>query len=268
MQDLLTEEKVRDFYEKDGWAADSKGTTTDAQLWEDLRPCAKHYVSACRRKLLAHLPQKGELFLDCASGPIQYPEYLEYSEGFKKRVCVDISQRALDVAQKKLGSRGETVCASLLSLPFPDNHFDASVSLHTIYHIDRTQQEAAVRQLIRTAKPGSPVVIVYSNPDRLLARLKRLFKSNSTPQEDSERIYFYSYPLNWWKRFEDQASVRILPWRSLTAKDAQRFIPSGKLGEWILRGILALEKIFPRLMAKMGAYPMIILTKKNPAVLE
>ena len=159
------ETTVKDFYEKGGWESNSQGHTKDASLWEDLRPSSQAYVTACRRKLLKYLPASGDLFLDAASGPIQYPEYMEYSKEFKKRVCVDISQKALDQALLKLGSKGETHCASILDLPFPDNHFDAGVSLHTIYHIDQSNQEKAVRQLLRVMKPGAPLVIVYSNPD-------------------------------------------------------------------------------------------------------
>src|SRR6476660_6490520 len=170
---MAIEDQVRDFYEKTGWQAESGETVyADSELWEDLRPCAADYVSACRRKVLAFLPQTGERLLDAGSGPIQYPEYLEYSSGFSKRVCVDLSQRALDEARIKLGDRGEYVRASLLDLPFPEDHFDAAVSLHTIYHIERDRQEGAVRELLRVLRPGAMAVVVYANPDRLAARLK------------------------------------------------------------------------------------------------
>src|ERR1700751_1274461 len=101
---MAIEDQVRDFYEKTGWQAESgEAGYADAQLWEDLRPCAADYVSACRRKVLAFLPRSGERLLDAGSGPIQYPEYLEYSSGFAKRVCVDPSQRAPDEAPIHLG---------------------------------------------------------------------------------------------------------------------------------------------------------------------
>src|ERR1700728_1252264 len=111
------ETKVKSFYEGQGWSTNDNGDTTDAQLFEDLRPIAQNYVRACRRKILSFLPSTGDRFLDAASGPIQYPEYLEYSRGFKKRVCVDISQKALDEAKTKLGEKGEFHCASLVNLP-------------------------------------------------------------------------------------------------------------------------------------------------------
>lgn len=269
MDELNVEKKVRAFYDGEGWSSDNSGTTFDAYLWEDLRPCAAHYVSACRLKILDFLPKKGDLFLDAASGPIQYPEYLEYSKGFKKRVCVDISQKALDQAKAKLGEMCETVCTSILELPFPDNHFDAVVSLHTIYHIDKKDQERAVRQLLRVAKPGVPVVIIYSNPNRLLARLRRLAKFQSPrskitneAQNTNDPLYFYAYPLEWWKIVEDVADVTIYPWRSLTAQDSRRFIPGTKLGKFMLDSLEKIEKRLPTLIKNFGAYPMIVITKR------
>ncbi len=260
-RDLSAEENVRNFYDGKGWDADAAGTTSDAQLWEDLRPCARAYVAACRLKLLEFLPASGELFLDAASGPIQYPEYLEYSRGFKKRVCVDLSQKALDSARQKLGDHGEYVQASILELPFPDAHFDAVVSLHTIYHIAREQQEAAVRQLIRVTKPGHRIVIVYSNPDRLLAVVKR--KLSGRAGVASEPLYFHAHDLKWWSRFSDTSQVELHPWRALTAQDSKRLIPDNFLGKLAFRSLLAFEKLFPGVATRLGAYPVVVLTRKS-----
>ena len=260
---MATEDRVREFYDETGWQADTAGHTADAQLWEDLRPCAAEYVSACRRKVLEHLPDRGELLLDAGSGPIQYPEYLEYSNGFAKRVCVDLSQRALDEARRKLGDRGDYVRASLLELPFPADRFDAAVTLHTIYHIDSEQQEAAVRELLRVLKPGATAVVVYANPDRLVARLLRLGRRK--PSSEPAPIYFFAHPLSWWSRFSDEAAVRILPWRALNANESRRLIPDSALGAWIFRAVLGFERRFPRLAARWGCYPMVVLTKHSRA---
>jgi SAM-dependent methyltransferase len=256
---MRIEDQVREFYEESGWRSESSGQTADAELWEDLRPCAAEYVSACRRKVLAFLPATGERLLDAGSGPIQYPEYLEYSAGFGKRVCVDLSQRALDEACAKLGDRGEYVRASILDLPFPDDHFDAAVSLHTIFHIDRDRQEDAVRQLLRVLRPGAGVVLVYANPDRLAARLKRLVRR--APSANSGPIYFFAHPLSWWQQFSDEAEVRIVPWRSLNANESRKLIPDTAVGVAMFRALLGFERVFPRLATKLGCYPMIVLTK-------
>jgi SAM-dependent methyltransferase len=260
---MTIEDQVRDFYEQSGWQADSAGADVvygDAQLWEDLRPCAAEYVSACRRKVLDFLPPSGERLLDAGSGPIQYPEYLEYSAGFAKRVCVDLSQRALDEARAKLGERGDYVRASLLELPFPDGHFDAAVSLHTIYHIDRERQEDAVRELIRVLKPGARAVVVYSNPDRLAARLKRLVRRQRAAP-DAGPIYFFAHPLSWWQRFSGDAAVEIVPWRSLNANESRKLIPDSALGARMFRAVLAFERGFRRFATWSGCYPMVVLTK-------
>ena len=51
-----------------------------------------------------------------------------------------------------------------------ENYFDCSVSLHTIYHIDKDIQENAVRKLLYVTKPGQPVIIIYSNPLPIIKR--------------------------------------------------------------------------------------------------
>lgn len=258
------EDQVREFYESRGWRAESaEAAYEDAQLWEDLRPSAEGYVSACRRKVLEFLPQSGERILDAGSGPIQYAEYLEYSEGFAKRVCVDLSRRALDEARRKLGDRGEYVLASLLELPFPEDHFDAAVTLHTIYHIEGDQQERAVRELLRVLKPGARAVVVYSNPDRLAARLKRLVSRHESVVPGP--IYFFAHPLSWWERFSDESVVEIVPWRSLNANESRTLIPDNALGVAMFRGLLWFERAFPRAATWAGCYPMIVLTKHPPA---
>ena len=262
---MTVEDQVRGFYDERGWQADgptgSEAVYGDAQLWEDLRPSAAAYVSACRRKVLEFLPPSGERILDAGSGPLQYPEYLEYSSGFAKRVCVDLSQRALDEARDKLGERGDYVRASLLDLPFPADHFDAAVSLHTIYHIESDRQEDAVRELIRVLKLGARAVVVYSNPDRLAARLKRLARRRPSP--DSGPIYFFAHPLSWWRRFSDEAAIEIVPWRLLNANESRRLIPDNALGVEMFRALLAFERTFPRLATWSGCYPMIVLTKHD-----
>jgi len=216
-------------------------------------------VAACRKKLLDHVPKTGTLFLDAASGPIQYPEYLEYSDGFSRRVCLDISLKALTQAREKLGPRGMYVCASMPDLPFSDNQFDAVISLHTIYHIEQHQQEAAVRELIRVAKPGKAIIIVYANPDRLSLRVKRWIRSNRNPMSHC-LLYYHAYPLSWWRRFADQSSVMLMPWRTLVAQES-RIIPGQRFARFVLRLALMGENLLPGLATRLGAYPMIILTK-------
>lgn len=270
------EEKVSKFYNTVGWKT-KEGITEDAKRWEDLREHAKKYVSKCRLRVLSHIPESGENILDMASGPIQYKEYLEYSKNFKKRYCVDLSAGALEGAKKKIGDHGVFLHGSFFDITLDENFFDCAISLHTIYHIDKDKQEDAVRKLIKVTKPGKPVIIVYINPNdiisllgsslplRVLRRERSLMKKreNKTQKEGGVSPYFYTHPIEWWNRFNDVASVKILPWRSFRSKDQKRFIPNNKIGSNMFGLLFNLEKRFPNFFVKHFVYPMIILTKRK-----
>ena len=171
MSDEATK-NVSQFYNDIGWKIDDDGITEDARSWEDLRECASAYVAKCRMRVARHIPASGDAILDMASGPIQYREYLEYSRNFKKRYCVDLSAEALKLAERRIGSQGTYLHGDFLEIDgLREDFFDCCISLHTIYHIHRDRQEAAVRKLLRVTKPGHPVIIVYRNPDAHIPRL-------------------------------------------------------------------------------------------------
>ena len=108
-----------------------------------------------------------------ASGPIQYPEYLEYSKNFNKRYCVDLSDAALESAKLKIGEHGVFLHGSFFDISLDEDFFDCSISLHTIYHMGKDRQEEAVRKLLYVTKVGKPVIILYSNPNAFFPRLIR-----------------------------------------------------------------------------------------------
>lgn len=249
---------VAKFYDGEGWQVDD-GVTTDARKYEDLRPIAADYVSKCRLRVLRHIPAGGHAILDMASGPIQFPEYLEYSRNFAERHCVDLSANALAQAEAKIGLHGVYHHGSFFDLPFEDNYFDCAISLHTIYHIDADRQEDAVRKLVRITKPGKPVVIVYSTPNPLIGAVKSML--GRRPKEPPE-LYFHPHPNAWWRRFEDVAEVRLYPWRSFGAEAQRALIPDNALGRWMFRALFALEDRFPRFFVNRFQYPMIVLTKR------
>jgi ubiquinone/menaquinone biosynthesis C-methylase UbiE len=265
---------VRTFYDEVGWETDG-GITEDAKRFEDLRECARDYVSKCRLRVLRHIPPGGLNILDVASGPIQFKEYLEYSKNFSKRYCVDLSSKALSAAKEKIGDHGVFLHGDLLDLHLDENFFDCSISLHTIYHIDKDVQEQAVRKLVRVTRPGHPVVIVYSNPNTLFRRIYRPFlfartiqrKLKALLQKQTEatgpKLYFHPHPLEWWNRFSDIADVRILPWRSFASNHQALLIPNGSLGRKMFEYLFGLEDRFPAFFAKHFQYPMIILTKRR-----
>ncbi len=170
MMEDNAEERVSKFYDTVGWTVE-EGITEDARRWEDLREHAKAYVSKCRLRVLNHIPGKGENMLDMGSGPIQYEEYIEYSRNFRKRYCVDLSAKDLETAKQKIGDHGIFSHGSFFDIQIGEDFFDCTISLHTIYHIDKDRQEDAVRKLVRVTRPGKPVIIVYSNPNTIISSL-------------------------------------------------------------------------------------------------
>jgi SAM-dependent methyltransferase len=259
------EENVSRFYNSIGWQT-RDGVTEDADRFEDLRKAAEWYVGMCRLRLMAHIPKQGHAILDMASGPIQYPEYLEYSRGYEKRYCVDLSAQALAAAKEKIGEHGIYFNDSFLNLEFADDFFDCVISLHTIYHMDKAVQEDVVRKLIRVVKVGHPVIVVYSNPNALIQRFMRgvryLFRRETAISSDQDELYFYRYPLSWWMRFADTANVEIYPWRSFAANAQRAVFPNNVIGKLMFRGLFAMENAFPKLFSLNFTYPMIVLTKR------
>jgi ubiquinone/menaquinone biosynthesis C-methylase UbiE len=263
------EDRVRNFYSTVGWEEQS-GITEDSRRFEDLRDSAREYVSKSRLRVLRHIPAAGEKMLDMASGPVQYPEYVEYSRTFAKRYCVDLSMQALESAKKKIGDRGVFLCGSFMDLDLNSDIFDCVISLHTIYHIDRDLQEQAVRKLLRVCKPGAPIVIVYSNPDHLRnklgqwARFARLITKPKAVDNAhvAGELYFFAHPLSWWNRFRDEVEVKIYPCRFLSSDQQKRLIPDNGLGRTMFSILYAAEEAFPQLFAKYSMHPMIVMTKR------
>lgn len=261
---------VSSFYDGIGWKI-TNGVTEDANRWEDLREVARDYVSKCRLRVLRHIPSYGDYILDMASGPIQYPEYLKFSENFNKRYCVDLSALALLEAQTKMGNHGVFLEGSFLDINLQENLFDCSISLHTIYHFDEDLQEKAVRKSLYLTKAGQPVIIVYSNPFTLASLSVKVIKqfkkfwSGKSPhlvkQYDSE-LYFYCHSNDWWDRFNDIAIVKIYPWRSFAANFTKLLIPNNWIGKKMFDMIFFLEERFPLIAVKYFQYPMIVLIKR------
>tara|TARA_B100000674_G_C37897504_1_gene942072 strand:- start:814 stop:1569 length:756 start_codon:yes stop_codon:yes gene_type:complete len=248
---------VSNFYNKKGWKS-KNNITLDSKLFEDNRSSAKEYIKKCRLKIIHHIPKKGENFLDFASGPIQYKEYLKYSNNFKVRHCVDFSREALNIAKKKLKKRGKYYVNDFLKVKFKENYFDCSLSMHTIYHIDKNLQEKTVRKLLKITKPNKPVIIVYSNPNPLIKKIYSIFiksKKNKT-------LYFYCHPIKWWKRFQDISKVEFYCWRSFSSQHQKMIFPNNFIGAMMFKILFYLENKFINFFYKNFQYPIIILKKK------
>ena len=130
--------------------------------------------------------------------------------------------------------------------------------MHTIYHISKNKQKKTVKKLIKITKKNRPIVIVYSNPNTLLSKLKNIF----IQKKNKQQIYFFCHPLKWWKQFENIADIKIVCWRSFAAQHQKLLFPDNLIGKMMLNILLKLEKKFPNFFYKNFQYPLIILTKK------
>ncbi len=137
-----TKQQVREFYDQIGWSQVGEGLYQNAR-YEDLRSVSRDYIHRCHLRVNRYIASHGDFLLDAGSGPVQWPEYLTYSEGYRFRVCLDISITALREARTRLGRKGLYVVADIANLPFKPDAFDGIVSLHTIHHLPLSDHRGA-----------------------------------------------------------------------------------------------------------------------------
>jgi ubiquinone/menaquinone biosynthesis C-methylase UbiE len=256
-------DNVKDFYDDKGWKVDaSSGVTLDTKLWDISKKYLQDYGHRSDQKILTSLEKSGEFFLDAGSGPARRADYLE-SYNFQKRVCIDISGTALSLARDKLGDQCKYAMVNLTHLPFSENIFDTSISLHVIYHIPKNDQERAVRELIRVTKPKKPIVIAYRNPLApidIIQKIYRMLRLNKVFA--GGELYFYTHRLGWWRRFLDSCELKMLPLYVLPNRVVRMLIPDNSFGKAVFKFFSAFEEAFPALAVRLWSYPLIVLIKK------
>lgn len=262
-------QQLQDFYNEVGWQKDNEHFI-DATSSEDLREVSSEYIARCHQRVKQHLNPNGRYLLDVASGPIQYDAYLEYSKDYQYRICADISLQGLKQAKAKLKEKGLYVLCDMTCLPFETNVVDGVVSLHTIYHIPATEQAKAFAQIYRVLKPGHKMVVVYSwgsqslfmNLTLLPWKLLSLIKRKVGTQAQAP-IYFHAHKYQWYlSEIKSRYPVKLMPWRSVNVPFLKKFCHKYLGGKWLLKLIFALEKRFPQLFGRFGAYPMLVFEKK------
>jgi len=297
MSDQNIKKNVREFYDHVGWQMVSGEVYQNAE-YEDLRPVSRDYIHKCHLRINRHLAPQGEFLLDAGSGPVQYPEYLTYSEGYTARVCMDISIVAMREARKRLGEKGRYVMADVAHLPFKDDAFDGIVSLHTIHHVPMEDKLPAYEELYRALRPGKSMAIVngWTNAP-LMVRLKpfmknmirfhnwwlrKVKKQEPKPQaagteiptpaeaEETEKkgpagTFVLKLTAEWLTQaLTGRMPFEILVWRSVNVAFLRAVIYPEWCGKFWLKVIYALEEIFPRWLGRIGQYPLVVISK--PAV--
>lgn len=270
-----TKQHVREFYDEIGWASDGEGLFQNAR-YEDLRPVSREYIHRCHLRVNRYIATSGDLLLDAGSGPVQWPEYLTYSERFRFRVCVDISAAALRGARDRLGDHGLYVVADIANLPFRPGIFDAAVSIHAIHHLPLREHKRAYLELVRVLKGGRsgavingwyrPFLMRLAEP---MMRLGRWLSGRGRKQkkdwmvEEEPAGTFVQKMTPGWLRHELAGSVDIdiYPWRSLSPRFMRWFIRPRFGGHALLRMVFWLEDRFPRFFGESGQYPLVVIHK-------
>jgi len=288
-------DSVMRFYDEVGWQSKKDVVFQDAELFEDLRPVSKDYIHKCHLRINEHLLPGGKYLLDAASGPVQYREYLTYSETYERRICVDVSLTALRAAKEKLGGKGIYMQCDITQLPLKTGSVDGFVSLHTIYHVPEKKQMSAFRELERVLRPGRTGAVVYTWGDHCFAMevtlhpvqaskqlIKRVLpaaavrrlKNGSGPQpsaavptglsptQEEPKLYFHPHDYDWFHReIASAAGWDVRTWRSVSVPFLKAYMHSKLLGRGLLSALFWIENAAPHLCGKFGCYPLLVYTK-------
>jgi ubiquinone/menaquinone biosynthesis C-methylase UbiE len=257
-----TKQKVREFYDEIGWQQEDDGMYQNAR-YEDLRPVSREYIHKTRLRVMNGLIPTGKFLLDAGSGPVQYEEYKVYSQGYQKRVCLDISIQALHEARERIGNHGLFVVGDLANLPFKPESFDGVVSMHAIHHLALTEHPRAYIEIHRVLASRRTAAIVNGWSDPLLSRmaepligLMRKLSGRSAKkkkewlnEEDPTGTFVQKMTPEWLKcEIGTKMTIEIKPWRTFG-------------GRAFLRFVFWLEGVFPKFFAENGQYPLIVVKK-------
>ena len=265
-----TKQEVREFYDEIGWQKEADGLYQNAH-YEDLRPVSSEYIQKTRLRVNNHLLPAGELLLDAGSGPVQYDEYLTYSQGYQKRVCADISIQALREARERLGDHGLFVVCDVAELPFKPDAFDGIVSMHTIHHLPATEHKAAYAEMFRVLKPARVGVVVNGWSGSVINRLAKYFnrtrrflrgKPLKIVHDKQIGTHVQKTSAKWLTgQLDGIVHVEIFSWRFMSTVALRTFIHEGFGGRAILRWLYKMEEKYPRFFGEHGQYPIIVFKK-------
>lgn len=276
--------QVQEFYDNVGWQQIGEGLYQNAR-YEDLRPVTREYIMRCHRRVAESLPASGGLLLDAGSGPIQYSEYLEYSAGFERRICLDLSLRALVEARQRIGEHGLFVVGDISRLPFAIGAFDAVVSMHTIHHVPFPLQIDAFDELYRVQREGAKAAIVHSWgshsalmrffdwPRRTsltirawVARARGRRQATLAPEaadllSQPGTYTHHPAPEELERALAHLPGFKIRVWRSVSTSFTRAFVDPRLFGQELLRFIYWIEDLAPHALGRWGQYPLITYSK-------
>lgn len=277
--DSLSDDKklVKNFYDDRGWHTNEKGDYEDAEIFEDLRPFAQPYIKKCHDRVSRFLHPTGKYMMDAASGALQYEDYLQYSDGYQYRICIDLSFRGLMECKRKLGDKAICLLCDMTNLPIKDNVTDGFISLNTIYHIPKDEQIKAITELNRVMRPGGKGVVVYDwykhspwmnisllpfrGVEFIRNKTKAFFSKLRGKGEPPKMLYFYAHPYAYFKE-NLKVPFELKVWRSVSVPFMKTYLHEGLGGKKFLDKLYEKEEKDPYKYGLKGEYPMFIFEKK------
>lgn len=282
MSDSEVKQQVRSFYDQIGWQRFADGLYQNAR-YEDLRPVAQEYVHRCHLRINRHIKPQGKYLLDAGSGPVQYPDYLTYSQGYAYRVCADISIVALQEARHRLGGHGLYVVADVANLPFKLEAMDGVVSLHTLHHLPLSEQKKAYSELYRVLQPSTSAVVVngwtvsplmqrWNWLQRFMIRVGKWTYRRRHPEavktetaqpaaQKPTGTFVEKLDAAWLKSELRGFDFDILVWRSISVGFSRAVFHAGLGGKAWFRLLYWLEERFPHYFGEQGQYPLVVIRK-------
>jgi ubiquinone/menaquinone biosynthesis C-methylase UbiE len=277
LNEMMSEDKklVKNFYDQRGWHANEAGDYEDAVIFEDLREVSRDYLKKCHDRVARFLNPSGSYLLDAASGALQFKDYLQYSDHYTYRVCVDLSFQALSEVKRKLGSKAICILCDMTNMPFRDGVMDGFVSLNTIYHIPKDEQVTAIKELYRVLALKGKGVVVYDwykhspwmNAGLLPFRgfvfirnkITRAARKMVGSPGSGKMLYFYAHTYSYFKLHLPPFQLKV--WRSISVPFMRTYIHSWLFGRQMLERIYKKEEDQPEVCGLKGEYPMFVFEK-------
>lgn len=267
-------------YNEVGWKKEN-GEYQHVPLFRDLRPVSREYVSRCRQRVMNYINPSGRLFLDVGSGPIPFKEMLAYSDGYQRRVCVDLSITALEEARNRISDHGLFVMADITELPFKSDEFDAVVAMNVLHFLNVDEQKTAIENLYRVLAPHRTAAASFgSRTFGLMKYIKlswwrkrfiRIARSvmnrnnRSTQNNKIEKTKMAEFtqpdPNLLMNEFRNRYDIKLLVYRSLNTNKMKLFIHEKLGGRVWLQMIFAFEERFPGLITQLGGKALLVIRK-------
>jgi ubiquinone/menaquinone biosynthesis C-methylase UbiE len=194
------------------------------------KTCDKRDLSNhCRRLAQRFQPWQGKRLLDVGCGSGTWLTAVARLGG--KPAGVDLSQVAIDACRRKLPD-AELYCVPAEQLPFADRQFDFISCLGSLEHF--ISPEAALREMVRVAKPDSTLLILVPNAGFLPRRLGLYSGTQQAELREEVRS------LQEWQEMFAYAGLEVVRrWRDLHVL-SWSWIFRGPWYVWPLRSVQAL----------------------------